>query len=111
MIKIGDRIKEKRLNAGLTQEELAARLGSSQQQIYKYERGVNEPSASVVYELARILNTTSDWLLGLTDNDERPLRDDRDLTRRERAIISAMRSGTLEELLRVYLADDDTVTV
>jgi len=111
MIKIGDRIKQKRQSAGLTQEELATRLGSSQQQIYKYERGVNEPSASVIFELARILNTTSDWLLGLTDNDERPLRDDRDLSIRERSIIAAMRQGTLEDMLRAYLANDDTVGV
>jgi transcriptional regulator with XRE-family HTH domain len=48
---IGERIRRRRVELGLTQEQLACRLGLSYQQIQKYERGANSISASRLYAL------------------------------------------------------------
>ncbi|MFP4271372.1 MAG: helix-turn-helix domain-containing protein [Alphaproteobacteria bacterium] len=53
---IGERIRARRVELGLTQDQLAGRLGVSYQQIQKYERGANGISASRLYALARRLD-------------------------------------------------------
>jgi len=53
---IGERIRRRRVEFGLTQEQLACQLGLSYQQIQKYERGANSISASRLYALARRLD-------------------------------------------------------
>ncbi|GIX16885.1 MAG: transcriptional regulator [Rhodothalassiaceae bacterium] len=52
---VGRRIRERRLAAGITQQELAAALGLSYQQVQKYENGSNRISAGRLYVLARLL--------------------------------------------------------
>ena len=49
---IGGRIRERRTELGLTQEQLGQRLGVSYQQIQKYETAANRVSAGRLYELA-----------------------------------------------------------
>lgn len=50
---IGGRIRQRRTELGLTQEQLAQSLGISYQQVQKYETGANRVSASRLYELAQ----------------------------------------------------------
>jgi transcriptional regulator with XRE-family HTH domain len=58
---IGDRIRRRRIEIGLTQEELAAALGCSYQQIQKYESGANRVSAGNLLRLARRLDVPLDY--------------------------------------------------
>lgn len=60
---IGYRIKLAREQAGLTQEQLAERIGRSTQFISTIERGVAGPSIETVIRLCSVCNTTSDFLL------------------------------------------------
>jgi transcriptional regulator with XRE-family HTH domain len=53
---IGGRIRLRRAELGLTQEDLAALLGISYQQVQKYEAGTNRVSAGRLFEIARTLN-------------------------------------------------------
>lgn len=53
---VGKRIKSRRLIRGLTQEELAAAVYLSFQQVQKYERGANRVSAGRLYELSKALS-------------------------------------------------------
>ena len=53
---VGQRLRELRMLAGLSQSDLASTIGLTFQQLQKYERGVNRISASKVYLLARHLN-------------------------------------------------------
>jgi transcriptional regulator with XRE-family HTH domain len=54
---VGTRIRLRRTLLGLTQEQLAAALNISYQQIQKYETGANRISAGRLYELAQRLDT------------------------------------------------------
>lgn len=49
---IGGRIRQRRTELGLTQEQLGRALGVSYQQIQKYETAANRISAGRLYELA-----------------------------------------------------------
>lgn len=53
---VGQRVRERRLQQGLSQEALSRLLGSvSFQQLQKYECAVNRISASRLYRLAQVL--------------------------------------------------------
>ena len=52
---VGERIRARRAELGLTQEQLADALNVSYQQIQKYETGANRISAGRIFELARKL--------------------------------------------------------
>lgn len=56
-LEVSKRLKQRRLELGLTQEQLANAVGVTFQQIQKYERGTNRISSSNLFALARILRT------------------------------------------------------
>lgn len=58
-------LKECRKKQGVSQAELAARLGVTQQAVGKWESGKSSPDPSTVARIAELLNTTADYLLGL----------------------------------------------
>lgn len=55
-VKIGQRLWELRKSCGLTQKDLAEKLGISFQQLQKYENGSNRLSVSRAVEIANALN-------------------------------------------------------
>ena len=54
---IGERIRQRRAELGLTQEQLGHALGISYQQVQKYETAANRVSAGRLFELARECGT------------------------------------------------------
>jgi transcriptional regulator with XRE-family HTH domain len=67
---IGERIRLRRTELGLTQEQLADTLDVSYQQIQKYETGANRISASRMFELARRLEVDMSYFVdGLAFDD------------------------------------------
>lgn len=62
-IKIAENIRFFRKQAGLTQEELAARFGSRKTLISNYEIGRNTPDIETLWELADIFDITIDELV------------------------------------------------
>ena len=60
---IGARIKTARERAGLTQEDLAARVGMSPSHMSIVERGVKVPRMDTVVKLANELDVSADYLL------------------------------------------------
>src|SRR5213594_1040015 len=61
-IGMGNRIKQIRKRAGLRQWQLAARLGTTQSAVHKYEHGVI-PEPRRLVELSRLGTTTIEWIL------------------------------------------------
>lgn len=60
---IGNRISKYRKEKGLTQEELAAKLGVSSQAVSKWENDASCPDISLLPQLCRILGVSVDELL------------------------------------------------
>ncbi|AOZ88162.1 transcriptional regulator [Bacillus xiamenensis] len=65
---LSKRLKSVRKNKGLTQEELAKRVKTTKGTISNYENGHSTPSNEMLKDLADALNTTTDYLLGRTEN-------------------------------------------
>ena len=68
-MKIGERIKQRREELGIGQTQLAGLIGSSKQNLYKYENSIitNIP-ADKVEALAQALYTTPAYLMGWSDS-------------------------------------------
>ena len=64
-----ERLKMLRTKAGMTQKQLAARLGVSTSQVSYYETAERSPSPERVVDLARIFHVTADYLLGLQKHE------------------------------------------
>ncbi len=64
------RLKELRQINGLTQSQLADKLGCNQTAIGKYERGDLQPSIETLFKLADIFGCSIDYLLGYEKNSE-----------------------------------------
>ena len=62
----GERISALRKKQGLKQAELAKKLNVYQRTISYYETGARLPKTEDIAALAEILNTTTDFLIGLT---------------------------------------------
>ncbi|HSF91781.1 MAG TPA: helix-turn-helix transcriptional regulator [Paracoccaceae bacterium] len=72
-IHVGQRVRQARLLAGITQQQLAAETGVTFQQIQKYEKGLNRISASRLYQFSEILRVNiEDFFSGY--DDEEPIR-------------------------------------
>ena len=60
-----DKLKEKRLEANLTQVQLAEKVSVTPRTIQNYELGNRRPTKlDIVEKLAKVLNTTPEYLLG-----------------------------------------------
>lgn len=68
---IGENIKKKRKEAGLTQHELSARLGVSPAMISQYESGARNPKRETLIKIANALDVTEQELLDFPDGSYR----------------------------------------
>lgn len=59
-----ERLREARKAAELSQQATADLAGISLTQYHAYEHANAEPGATIVCNLAQVLNVTCDWLLG-----------------------------------------------
>ncbi|MCX4287403.1 MAG: helix-turn-helix transcriptional regulator [Clostridia bacterium] len=67
------RIKELRQEKELTQIDIAKGINTSQRNISRWENGENEPSSSFVIKLAKYFDVSTDYLLGITSDDNAKL--------------------------------------
>ncbi len=61
-----ERLRELRLSAGLSQQEVSEKLGIRQQSYARYENGKGEPNLETLTEIATIFDVSADYLLGLS---------------------------------------------
>lgn len=65
-MRIGERIKYLREAKGLTQKDVATKLGLESAAISKYELNLREPNIEALKKLSEIFEVSTDFLLGLT---------------------------------------------
>lgn len=63
----GERLKELRIEKGLTQKTLAEKLGYNQSMICFWEKKINEPTESAIRKAALFFEVSADYLIGLID--------------------------------------------
>lgn len=61
--KVGRAISTQRKAKGMTQKHLADLLNVSYQAVSRWEQGISLPSVDMIYDIARLLETTVDFLL------------------------------------------------
>ncbi|WGH77808.1 helix-turn-helix domain-containing protein [Jannaschia ovalis] len=107
-VHVGQRIRQRRWMVGMTQQQLAEKVGIKFQQIQKYETGMNRVSASRLWEIATAMDVeVGHFFEGLSDgptgNGDRDLLADKealDLVRAYYAMPEAQRRR-LFDLARV----------
>lgn len=67
---VGERIKNRRLELGMSLEDLAQKLGKNKSTIFRYENGdITKMPISFMRPLAQALNTTPEFLMGWDDEE------------------------------------------
>ncbi len=108
---IGQQLKKFRKLRKMTQEDLAAKLGISFQQIQKYENGKNRITFGRLYELSNFLNVPlSSFVAGI--DDPQTLAQTSDMTDNNQSNIAgydenAVTQKETDALLKVYYSLED----
>ncbi len=64
------RLRELRIKSGLTQNEIALKLGVSGQTILNWENGIYEPKINQLIQLADLFNVSIDYLVERNNNEK-----------------------------------------
>ena len=64
------RLRDLREDHDLSQQQIADYLGMKQPQYSRYERGLLDIPTDVLIRLARLYNTSTDYILGLTKDSK-----------------------------------------
>lgn len=86
----GEKLRDLRIEKGITQSDLSKKLNVSQQTIGSWEVGRTEPSTENLHKLSELFNTSIDYLLG-------------------KSALRNSESFTLDEELQQLLNDPDTM--
>ena len=79
---VGERLRRLRRSQGVTQVELAKKLGTIQAVVSDYERGKLRLHSQVIVDIAKALRISTDELLGLKPTASHSTVDDRRFLRR-----------------------------
>jgi transcriptional regulator with XRE-family HTH domain len=84
---VGDRIHERRIMLGLSQQQFAELIGVRYRQAHNYERGINRVSAGRLFEIARVLAVPVGYFYeGIGEEPVRPV------PHRERMVLEITRN-------------------
>lgn len=100
---IGNRIKQRRIELGMSQQELASAMGyTSKSTINKIELGKNDVSQSKVVKFSKVLDTTPSYLMGWyldNDNNSKEIRENKTMTKKtiDECVDIARKLNTMNE--------------
>lgn len=69
-MKFGDRIRFQREELEITREELAKQLSIPYHTLAKYETNTNEPNFETLVRIAKALDVSTDYLLGMPASND-----------------------------------------
>lgn len=109
-MEFSERLKDLRKQAGLTQVDVAEKLGISQPAYASWERGVKKPTQENLVKIAQILNVSVDYLVGNSeektdelDNIELLFRmNSKGLTEAEKAVFKKELIEFMEERKKAF---------
>lgn len=62
------RIKELRVESGITQKQLAEKLNTTNSAVCDWEKGRTQPDLQMLTKIAGLFSVSTDYLLGLSDD-------------------------------------------
>ncbi len=77
------RIKQLRIKSGLTQKQLAEKIGTSKSNVSKYENLILEPNIQTLCLMASIFDVSIEYLIGKND-------DHKAISKIEKTVVSAV---------------------
>lgn len=86
MVDMGSKLKALRIENGLTQTQVAKRLGVAVSAVSSYENGVRYPSYPILIKFSRMFHTSTDFLLGVKSKE---MVDISDLSEDDKTVIKA----------------------
>lgn len=92
---VGNRVRQRRLELGLSLVRLAEDMGISKNQLMKFENGENRLTCGRLWDIANSLSTSVDWFY-----DKMPGA--RTLTKPHEDIMDLLASGNAIDVLRLY---------
>ena len=109
-MEFSERLKDLRKQAGITQVDVAEKLGISQPAYASWERGVKKPTQENLVKIAQILNVSVDYLVGNSeektdelDNIELLFRmNSKGLTEAEKAVFKKELIEFMEERKKAF---------
>ena len=112
-MEFSERLKDLRKQAGLTQVDVAEKLGISQPAYASWERGVKKPTQENLVKIAQILNVSVDYLVGNSDEKSDELdniellfrMNSKGLTDEEKATYREELIGFMEERNKAFEED------
>ena len=100
---VGQRIRDKRNERGMSQTEVANALGVTFQQVQKYERGTNRVGASRLFDLSRILSVPIQYFFAGLNNQSTPIEKEDD------NVIHLMKPDTVELVEAYYKVESPQI--
>lgn len=70
MVTLSERLNEVKNSKNLLQKQIAEGSGIPLRTYQRYERGEREPSVSSLIAISNFLDTSVDYLIGLSDNPQ-----------------------------------------
>ncbi len=108
MTTIGNRIKERRKELGLTQKALARKVGVSHVTISQWESDTNQPKGRYLADLSNQLKKDMAWIMGIAGSDVSNVEAATFTSRtKKRPVISHVQAGNWKESFDYYNAGDD----
>jgi putative transcriptional regulator len=109
-MEFSERLKDLRKQAGLTQVDVAEKLGISQPAYASWERGAKKPTQDNLVKIAQILNVSVDYLVGnseekadVLDNIELLFRmNSKGLSKEEKAVFKKELIEFMEERKKAF---------
>ena len=92
------RVKDIMQNKGLKQSDLAKMTGIAEATISRYCNGRRTPNIKALVKIAKILNVSTDYLLGIKDDNGKWIPCSERLPENKMNVIAQFSSGTVTEL-------------
>lgn len=107
-MKLSNKILNLRKEKGLSQEELAEKIGVSRQAVSRWEGGAAQPDAANLLQLSRLFQVTADYLLDDDrEREEAPALDPHAKTKRKERIAGfSRRTGSPWHFYPLYFIQD-----
>jgi transcriptional regulator with XRE-family HTH domain len=111
-VHVGQRLRQRRVLVGLSQEKLARMVGITFQQVQKYERGANRIVASRLHELAQVLDVPVSYFFDdlsakAANNDHKHTGTESGVQHEDTASHDVMAERETLELVRAYYNIED----